>query len=120
MKSTDWDIRASTRVQFEVDTPVLDTRSGRFAQGRSRDLSRGGIFVEVAEQPPVGALIEMFVGGVGLGPQVLARVVRVVPGEGFGAEFTEDSTRIRELLDGAEDRSVTTTGDGQWWDKRWR
>jgi hypothetical protein len=82
--------RVYRRADLQLSTPVLDSRNGRFFAGRSRNLSRGGIFVEMPNAPPVGAIIDVFIGGVGMGPQILARIVRVVPGEGFAAQFTSD------------------------------
>ena len=91
--------RKHPRRPVRLATPVLDTRSGQFFTGRSRDLSFGGIYVETAAPPPLGVIVEMFIGGLGVGTQVIGRVVHHDSGKGFGATFTEDDTsKLRDLL----------------------
>jgi hypothetical protein len=92
--------RMYRRQPLRAATPVLDSRDGRFLTGHSRDLSYGGIFVELDEPPPVGTLVDLFIGGLGIGTQVFGRVVRVEPGIGFAAAFTgpSESNAIAPLL----------------------
>jgi len=90
--------RKFTRQPVRTQTPVLDTRTGEILGGWSRDLSLGGIFVETQALLPVGTCVEVFVGGVGVGVQVFGRIVHVVPGEGFGAMFTEEAGDLARLL----------------------
>jgi hypothetical protein len=92
--------RTHRRTSLRATTPVMDSRNGRFLRGLSRDLSRSGIFVELIDPPPVGTLVDMFIGGVGVGPQILGRVVRIEPGVGFGAAFTGETAAIVRLLHG--------------------
>ena len=46
----------------------------------------------------MGSDLEFFVGGLGRGVQVFGRVVRVEPGQGFGARFTGDSSDLIRVL----------------------
>ena len=98
MSRSDWEDRSFARTPLQLHAPVVDTRSGRFLSGRTRDGSLGGVFVETDELPPVGVLVDVFLGGIGIGPQMLARVVRAVPGDGFAAAFLGDTSGIRALL----------------------
>jgi hypothetical protein len=91
--------RRFERRPVQTSSPVLDTRTGNMINGRSRDLSHGGIFIETPTTDlPVGTCIEVFVGGVGVGVQIFGRVVHIVPGIGFGAAFTEESGALSRLL----------------------
>ncbi len=90
--------RKHSRRPVRMQTPVFDTRTGQFVQGSSRDLSMGGAFVETPSVLPVGTLVELFVGGVGIGVQVLGRIVHVVPGQGFGVSFTQEAASLANLL----------------------
>jgi hypothetical protein len=90
--------RRHERRPVRTAAPVFDTRTGNMINGRSRDLSHGGIFIETTTDLPVGTCIEVFVGGVGLGVQIFGRVVHRVPGVGFGAAFTEESGALMRLL----------------------
>jgi hypothetical protein len=90
--------RLYRRQPLRAVTPVLDSSNGRFLTGHSRDVSYGGIFVELGEPPPIGTLVDLFVGGVGIGTQVFGRVVRVEDGVGFAAAFTSETTAIAPLL----------------------
>jgi hypothetical protein len=90
--------RTHRRTDLRTSTPVLDSGNGRFCTGHCRNLSRGGIFVEMPSAPPIGAVVDVFIGGVGLGPRVLARVVRVVPGVGFAGMFTSDTSSLDAVL----------------------
>ncbi len=83
---------------MQLDTPVLDIRTGRFLSGRSRDVSLNGVFIETHDHPPVGSLVDVFLGGVGTGAQVVGRVVRTMPGDGFGVAFTGDASSVRAML----------------------
>ncbi|MEO6951145.1 MAG: PilZ domain-containing protein [Polyangia bacterium] len=98
MTNSDWEDRAASRFPLHLDTPVLDMRTGRFLAGRSRDVSLNGVFIETHEQPPIGALVDVFLGGVGIGAQVVGRVVRATPGDGFGVTFTGDTSGIQRML----------------------
>ena len=93
--------RIHRRTAHQAATPVLDSSTGRFLPGRSRDVSHSGVFIELKEPPPVGTLVDMFIGGIGVGIQVLGGVVRVVPGVGFGATFTSEAASVGGLLRGA-------------------
>jgi hypothetical protein len=90
--------RKFERRPVRTSTPVLDTRTGEMLGGWSRDLSRGGIFIETTAELPVGTNVEVFVGGVGVGVQIFGKVVHVVPGLGFGAKFTEDGSDLSRWL----------------------
>jgi hypothetical protein len=94
---TSWNDRSAERRTVQLVTPYVDTRSGRFITGRTRDLSLAGVFIEAAEYPPVGTLVDLFIGGIGVGAQVLGRVVREA-GDGFGVRFTGDTTVLGRLL----------------------
>ncbi len=89
--------RANSRKALALDTPYVDTRSGRFLPGRTRDVSVNGVFVESPEHPPVGTVVDLFIGGVGVGKQVLGRVVRSA-NDGFAAIFTGDTDGVATLL----------------------
>ena len=89
--------RTFERLPKRIDTPFVDMRSGRFIHGRTRDVSEGGVFIEADEHPPVGAHVDLFIGGVGIGTQVVARVVRAA-GDGFGAKFTGNCVGIKSLI----------------------
>ena len=91
-------LRIHRRVPHRAQTPVMDSRNGRFLDGLSRDLSHSGIFVELRDSPPVGTVVDLFIGGVGVGVQVLGRIVRVEQGVGFGATFTSDAAAVHRLL----------------------
>lgn len=90
--------RQAERKPLRVDTPFIEAKTGRVSRGISRDVSESGIFVEQREPAEVGSTLDLFIGGIGVGAQVLVRVVRVVPGEGFGAKFTGDASVVRRFL----------------------
>ena len=83
---------------MHLDSPVLDMRTGRFVPGRSRDVSLNGVYIETHDQPPVGSLVDVFLGGVGIGAQVVGRVVRTTPGDGFAVAFTGDASTVKAML----------------------
>src|SRR5690242_18383025 len=90
--------RKFERSDLRLDTPALNTRTGRFISGQSENLSTDGIFVETTELPDVGEELQFFIGGLVGGAQAFGRVVHVVPGKGFGARFTSGSDEIAALL----------------------
>jgi len=94
---THWEDRGHERRPVQLDTPIVDTRSGRFLRGRTRDLSMSGVFIELQSPLPVGVLVDCFLGGIGMGPQVLGRVVRN-EGDGLAVQFTGDASAVARLL----------------------
>ncbi len=97
MTESSWENRTFERLPKRIDTPFVDMRSGRFIHGRTRDVSEGGVFIEADEHPPVGSLVDLFIGGVGIGTQVVGRIVRAA-GDGFGAKFTGHAAGIKALI----------------------
>jgi hypothetical protein len=85
--------REHAREPRELVILSRDARTGRLFEGSSQDVSLGGIFVRTRKPPIIGAELQFFVGGIG-GPQVLGRVVHVIPGRGFGAKFLGDPTAL--------------------------
>jgi hypothetical protein len=89
--------RAASRKPLRIEAPLVDTRSGRFLRGRTRDVSTAGMFIELDTPLPVGAVVDCFLGGMGTGLQLLGRVVRDER-DGFAVKFTSDTTALARLL----------------------
>jgi hypothetical protein len=90
--------RAFERELITSEAMAVELRfAGRAApvSGRSRNISVSGIFVEVADPVAVGAEVELLVGGREGGLRAVARVVRTLPGVGFGAQFLDDDRMSR-------------------------
>jgi hypothetical protein len=89
-------------------------KQGEWLRGESRDVSAGGVFVEVQPiLPPVGEVVEVVISVLGLA-EIGARgpVMYRVPGVGVGIHFLEMSfasqKQLRDLvqvLEAREDRT---------------
>ena len=59
----------------------------------------GGVAVSsLADRDIENWSIGVSIGGIGVGAQLLGRIVRVEPGRGFGAQFTGDARVVEKLL----------------------
>jgi hypothetical protein len=68
--------------------------------GTSRNLSKSGIFVESTATIAVGEEVQLFVGSMrsAAALRVLARVVHVEPGVGFGARFVDEDDESHDCV----------------------
>jgi PilZ domain-containing protein len=103
MSDQPWSVhREFQRELVQTETLVIEMRQsgGRSLAGRSRNLSLAGIYVETAESIDVGAEVQLFVGSTSspAALRVIAEVVHVEPGSGFGARFLDDSAESRECI----------------------
>ena len=94
--------RAFERELIQTEALVVELRSegGRAVSGRSRNLSLTGIFVETSEPIEAGAEVQLFVGSPtgAAALRVLARVVHIHPGIGFGAQFLDEDDEARAFV----------------------
>jgi PilZ domain-containing protein len=94
--------RAFQRELIQTEALVVELREpgGRGVSGRSRNLSLNGIFVETEEQVNIGEELQLFVGSPAgaAALRVMARVVHIHPGVGFGAQFLDDNSESREYV----------------------
>ncbi len=98
------DPKGAARRDFEremVRTETLIVESHpegvRTVLGTSRNLSRSGIFVESSATVKVGDEVQLFVGSMrsAAALRVVARVVHVDAGVGFGAHFVDEDDESR-------------------------
>jgi hypothetical protein len=89
--------RQFDRFQFEVNAEV-SWRSGK-SWGRLTDISRSGLFIEMAEAPPPGAHFSVSL-ALNLPLKLTCIVRRVVPGHGIGVALSvpEQSKKRFEAL----------------------
>ena len=94
--------REYERELVQTETLVVELRapSGNAISAQSRNLSLNGIFVETNEVVEVGEEVQLFIGAMSSASalRVAAKVVHVVPGEGFGARFLDESTEARDCV----------------------
>jgi hypothetical protein len=94
--------REFEREMVKTETLVVEARptGGRAISAVSRNLSLSGIFVESTEKFSLGDEVQLFIGNVSSASalRVVARVVHVVDGVGFGAHFTDDTPEGRETV----------------------
>jgi Tfp pilus assembly protein PilZ len=94
--------REFERELVQTETLVVEMRDegGKALSGQSRNLSLNGIFVETREPVTVGAEVQLFIGSMSSSSalRVVATVVHVVPGEGFGAHFLDDTDEARDYV----------------------
>jgi hypothetical protein len=94
--------REFERELVHTETLVVEMReqAGRALSGQSRNISLTGIFVEAREPLEVGTEVQLFIGSLSSASalRAMAKVVHVVPGEGFGAHFIDESTEAREFV----------------------
>src|SRR5579859_272436 len=94
--------REFERELVQTETLVVEMREsgGRAVSGQSRNLSLNGIFVETRETVDVGSEVQLFIGSMSSSSalRVVAKVVHVTPGEGFGAQFLDDTDEAREYV----------------------
>jgi len=83
--------------RFEIQIPVTVEHEGRALSGTTRNLSLGGMFMDVVERPPLGAAVVLrFTVPRLTDPIITAARVRWVDGEtGLGVQF--DGLRAREV-----------------------
>ena len=94
--------RKHPRVSLEVDVDV--TTENNFYAGKTRDLSMGGIFIEMPITPEVGTEIAL---KLALGKRrfdIVARCAWILTGPGgapvgFGAEFTKLSPALTKAIE---------------------
>jgi hypothetical protein len=93
----DADRRASRR--YRTVLPVRLRCGASWRQGESRDVSAGGIFVELGDPPPVGEVVEVMINVLGM-TEIGARgpVMYQVPGVGVGIHFLEMSYTAQKQL----------------------
>lgn len=72
----------------------------RTVLGTSRNLSKSGIFVESKADVKIGDEVQLFVGSMrsAAALRVVARVMHVDPGVGFGARFVDEDDESRECV----------------------
>ncbi|MSP62387.1 MAG: PilZ domain-containing protein [Myxococcales bacterium] len=94
--------RGFDRELLQTETLVVELREsgGRAIQARSRNLSVNGIYVDTPEPPEVGTEVQLFVGSMvnAAALRVVATVVHVEPGVGFGARFLDDDEVAHEFV----------------------
>ena len=101
------DRRQHARLAFAVD---VDINSGtNFYSGRTRDLSRGGLFVDTDVGLPVGAQLLLMVHVAGKAFQIPGEVAWVLEGDagetvGLGVRFLELSAEARAAIDAFMDK----------------
>jgi hypothetical protein len=78
--------RAHSRVSFTVQV-TCTTEGGAVVNGRTRDLSVGGAFIESDEIPAFGSKIVVALGVAGAENIQLSAIVRWTKPEGFGVQF---------------------------------
>ncbi len=65
----------------------IEDPQGNVIGGRSRDLSLGGMFIEIDSTLPFGTALTLTVDLAGIGPSSLPAVVRWVKPDGMGVQF---------------------------------
>ena len=68
--------------------------------GTTRDISLNGVFVETQIEVTVGSEVQLFIGSMRTAAalRVVAQVVHVEPGIGFGARFLDDDQEARDVV----------------------
>jgi hypothetical protein len=95
--------REFERELIQTETLVVEMREsagGHALSGQSRNMSMSGIFVDVAEPPPTGTEVQLFIGSLSSSSalRATAQVIHVEPGVGFGARFLDDTAEAREYV----------------------
>lgn len=90
--------RVFPRYQFHTDVEIIWESAARW--GRVSNISRGGMFIETSEAPPLGVYVPVYLAlNVPLRLDCLVR--RVVPGRGFAVSMTvpeDEKVRFEALL----------------------
>ncbi len=85
--------RRFLRIPISLEVSYLLNNEDK--QGKIKDLSYGGVFIEAEDLPPLGEVIPLVLTIEGVSPPIKiflkGRVVRKVPGQGFALKFIEIS-----------------------------
>lgn len=94
--------REFVREMVRTETLIVESHpeGARTVLGTSRNLSKSGIFVESTAQVKIGDEVQLFVGSMrsAAALRVVARVVHVEPGVGFGAHFVDEDEESRDCV----------------------
>jgi hypothetical protein len=94
--------RAFERELVCTETLIIESHPEgvRTVLGTSRNLSKSGIFVQSKAPLKIGDEVQLFVGSMrsSAALRVLAKIVHVEPGVGFGAQFVDEDEESRECV----------------------
>jgi hypothetical protein len=88
-------------VRTETMVVEIHPEGSRTVVGTTRDLSRSGVFVESQIEVAIGTEVQLFIGSMRTAAalRVVACVVHVEPGVGFGARFVDEDDESREVVE---------------------